>query len=350
MSHLTEGQLHAHLDGSLEGLGGMSRDEVRMHLSVCADCRFRLEAASEVRERASALLRAAAPPLSAPPALEELQQRAGRGGVEDGPRTVVERERRRGGAARPIAWAASLAVAVTAGWLARGVVGPPPLQSEADAARVEAEGLPAVSAAMPEEREELGRRAMQGAAERPTPLPSEAGATPRNEGSVLAEESGTATERLEKVESGSAVSVPLAAAGREVAAAGWETIGRERAEALLGGRLRTVEGLPVLSVRARGSGSDVEVWTAQQLPSGHTLNLWQVPVVAAASAEPEPGQGSAGVVPRSAGARAREADAPGQQVAGYEAVERVRSGGFLIEARAPLSADSLRALLARLDE
>ncbi|MEJ2339986.1 MAG: hypothetical protein P8Y15_14010 [Gemmatimonadales bacterium] len=60
--------------------------------------------------------------------------------------------------------------------------------------------------------------------------------------------------------------------------ADWQPVGREQAEQLLGGALKTVEGLPVLSVYARATGAAPEVWTAQQLASGHQLNLRQTPV------------------------------------------------------------------------
>ena len=68
MSHLTDGQLHAFLDGAVEALEGATIEETRSHLEACADCAARLEAERLVRDEAASLLGTAAPPaFSAPP-------------------------------------------------------------------------------------------------------------------------------------------------------------------------------------------------------------------------------------------------------------------------------------------
>jgi hypothetical protein len=89
------------------------------------------------------------------------------------------------------------------------------------------------------------------------------------------------------------------------------------------------------------------VWTAQRLASGHTLNLRQSPDAVRANRTNED----------AAEARARNAAPTGRRegereedLASFESVERIRLGGFLIEASAPLSPDSLRSLLGRLAE
>ena len=71
MSHLTDGQLHAFLDGSVEDLADAEPSDVRSHVKGCADCRARLEAARLVRDRAHSLLRVAAPPSLAPPPIQD---------------------------------------------------------------------------------------------------------------------------------------------------------------------------------------------------------------------------------------------------------------------------------------
>ncbi|MEJ2339987.1 MAG: zf-HC2 domain-containing protein [Gemmatimonadales bacterium] len=134
MSHLTDGQLHAYLDGGVEALDGATLVEARSHLAACGDCGARLEAARLVRDEAASLLGRAVPSSFAPPPFQELERRAahldavrgaageptsGRSAARGGGAVGGRRFRRPGS----LAWAASLMVALTAGWLARGTVG-----------------------------------------------------------------------------------------------------------------------------------------------------------------------------------------------------------------------------------
>ncbi len=297
MSHLTDGQLHAFLDGSVEDLADAEPSDVRSHLEGCADCRARLEAARLVRDRAHSLLRVAAPPSLAPPPIQEL----GRARTDRPPG-------RRSFGPRPesLAWAATIAVALTGGWLARGMIDTETAGRFAELDRVGGtEQLPEPPAiAKPAE-------------EQPTqPLAAGEGAAAK-----MARLSATAA-------------VP--ADGPP----GWAPVDRARAETLLGGRLRTVEGLPILSIFARDVEGTPVVWTAQQLASGHTLNLRQSPAQVSDAAQA-----------RDAVRANRKIDdaAEAEGLAGFESVERIHLGGFLIEARAPLSPDSLRSLLSRLE-
>lgn len=107
MPHVDEGILHAYIDGALDALGdagelpeGMTARDVVDHLASCADCRARLDAEREVRERAGLVLRDAAPPHVEPLPFAALEQ--------------AQRARRR--TTLPLAWAASLLVAAGAGW------------------------------------------------------------------------------------------------------------------------------------------------------------------------------------------------------------------------------------------
>ena len=104
MPHVDEGIMHAYLDGALDALheGGalpdaMTPADVIAHLDACADCRARLNIERDIREQAGMVLRAAAPVVQAPP-IESL------------------RVTRRAPAWMPYAWAASLMMAVGAGW------------------------------------------------------------------------------------------------------------------------------------------------------------------------------------------------------------------------------------------
>ena len=361
MSHLSDGQLHAYLDGALEEFEGGVAESVLSHLEGCPDCKARLTHVGRLRDEATELLGAARPAAAAPPPFEEVQRRrdaASRTGAASrlptGPRSL--------------AWAASLAVAMTAGWLARGTIGPSiPGRSAADFDRVaglreaeevrfsaEREGL--------EEPVRSERTAPRQLAVRDSVSPS--GRVDRNAAELeavgddgpeeMADESYAANEleaaaagagseaRLEGAqdvvgEAAAAPSLdrrmakvpPTAVPVEQVGAktsADWTPVDRAAAEELLGGKVRTLESLPVLSMRARETGAP-EVWTSQQLDSGHTLDLVQIPFAATMSA---------------AGGDYESA----QQL---RWVERLRIDGFLIEASAPLAPDSLRALLRELE-
>lgn len=118
MPHVDEGRLAAWLDGALgpeEPVGA----EVARHLEACADCRRRLEEARELRERTGEILAASDAPAAPAPGFDRLVARARDGSSAERPRATGRRRRRVPAAG--IAWAASVALAVTAGWLARDV-------------------------------------------------------------------------------------------------------------------------------------------------------------------------------------------------------------------------------------
>lgn len=425
MSHLTDGQLHAYLDGSVEALDGATRVEARSHIAACDDCSARLEAARLVRDEAVSLLGTAAPSSFSPPPFEELERRAARGdpvhdsageppsgrGSVSGRNTLAGRVFRRPGS---LAWAASLTVALTAGWLARGTVGSGMMADRAadrDAAEslegsVAGEGgddergfrsvvlhsvespselkddLDAQAESPPEffaseatelqkgadrrrgDRVAMDELATENAGEeapalddRPAPVPTALDArrleTENREQAAEPEPQRALEPVLERAAAKMARSDvagrPSAGLGAVEGQADWQPVRREQAEALLGGALKTVEGLPVLSVYARAAGAAPEVWTAQQLASGHQLNLRQTPLGGdrfgdleeggAANERNEPGADPVSEM---------EARPQQQQQAYYETLQSLRVDGFLIEARAPLSPDSLRVLLSRL--
>ncbi|MEX0907647.1 MAG: hypothetical protein WD054_04900, partial [Gemmatimonadota bacterium] len=108
MQHVADGILHAYLDGALDALAeagalpdGVTSNDVRAHFDLCADCRSRLEEARSVRERAGLIL-----------------DDAGRTAVDLPPFDAIagRAPARRRSAWLPLAWAASLLLAVGAGW------------------------------------------------------------------------------------------------------------------------------------------------------------------------------------------------------------------------------------------
>jgi hypothetical protein len=420
MSHLTDGQLHAYLDGSVEALDGATLVEARSHIAACDDCSARLEAARLVRDEAVSLLGTAAPSSFSPPPFEELERRAAlvdpvhgsAGELPNGRSSVSRRDAASGRLLwRPgsLAWAASLTVALTAGWLARGTVGTGMTDRPAVEAPSETVGLQdrqelysldqsALERSVDRDAGEslggsvadeggddevtlrsLARRATERSVESPSEpkedrnaqaaaapeffaregAETEADANRRRGDRVAMDEAATETGGEEaaptddrpaaKMARADVAGRPPAGLGAVEGTADWQPVRREQAEVLLGGNLKTVEGLPVLSVYARAAGATPEVWTAQQLASGHQLNLRQTPLGDGRFGDLEEG-GAKNERAEQAADPASEMEARPQQQAYYETLESLLVDGFLIEARAPLSPDSLRALLSRLKD
>jgi hypothetical protein len=119
MPHITDGLLHAYLDGAVGALtpageapDGPTVADVEAHLQACADCRARLEAERAVRAAAGLVLADAGGTVDVPPFGALLPDMA----VRSAPR------RRR--TWLPLAWAASLFLALGAGWWAASIGGP----------------------------------------------------------------------------------------------------------------------------------------------------------------------------------------------------------------------------------
>src|ERR1700730_4346214 len=101
MSHVDEGTLHAYLDGELPP---PERAALEGHLAQCAPCRATLVEERALLERASALLGSAGPAERAAPPFEQLRR---------SPRRSPWRVR------TPVAWAASIALALGLGYYLR---------------------------------------------------------------------------------------------------------------------------------------------------------------------------------------------------------------------------------------
>jgi len=100
MSHVDDGALHAYLDGELSPV---ERARLDAHVAECAACRTRLDEARAMIERASGLLALAQPPERAMPPLHQLRR----------PRLTWRLR-------VPIAWAASLVLALGFGYYIGG--------------------------------------------------------------------------------------------------------------------------------------------------------------------------------------------------------------------------------------
>ena len=121
MPHIAEGDLHAWLDGALSE-GSEEWQSIRHHIDSCPDCAVRLQAARDLRDDARDVLSSALPEGSAP-SFEDIRQRAlggTPGPVGMGPGS--DRIRRGWLSAQRLGWAATVMLALGAGWIGRAVL------------------------------------------------------------------------------------------------------------------------------------------------------------------------------------------------------------------------------------
>jgi hypothetical protein len=109
MSHIDKGALHAYLDGALDEYPAAEAARIRGHLDACGECADMLAAERLIRSDASTILSYASPDVELP-TLEEL--RAYVKATRPAPRPAAARMYRMG-------WAASVVLALGAGWMAR---------------------------------------------------------------------------------------------------------------------------------------------------------------------------------------------------------------------------------------
>lgn len=116
MWHVDDGELHAYLDGELDAVAGARRTDIEAHLAVCERCGARLDQARRYRNAARSILRAADPGAGEAPPFETILRRArGDGALSTRPWWRSP---------RILAWAASVTLAIGAGWFAHAALGP----------------------------------------------------------------------------------------------------------------------------------------------------------------------------------------------------------------------------------
>jgi hypothetical protein len=115
MPHVDEGEMHALLDGAYAH-DAPDAARIREEIATCAECHARFAEAQALRMRASAVLDRALPRPSAPP-FESIVERVG---AVDAPRPF------RFPAGAPLAWAATIVLALGLGWFGRDWLRSPP--------------------------------------------------------------------------------------------------------------------------------------------------------------------------------------------------------------------------------
>jgi len=273
MWHPDEGTLNALLDGEVPSAEARQLDE---HFAQCAECRERLESAREFRSEALTLIgqldEAPAVPTSAAAVLPGAERRA-----PPPPRTSTEgRARRRWSpTATRLAWAASVLLAASLGYLAQGRRSAPSIEADAPASLalgdslmdklVADQGPPTEPSASTEEREaavdegkavgatrqtetdsptgKASESAAAGAAKREQPVPASAAPARESLVSTPAAEPSAPAQSAKRLDPAPALLRVRDAAGRagNAAVAGKELTLLE-ATSWLGGSIRLVEG------------------------------------------------------------------------------------------------------------
>ncbi len=240
MSHPDEGTIQALLDGELDA---EQRSRIELHVSACAACAARLAEAREFQREADRLVEMVVVP----------------------PESVLRRGRRRQTVVRTLAWAASIVVAVAAGYWGRGTTVSPPveLQESDRPTQAVATTPPATTMAppaVPAPAPAIGKDADAGAAAKTRrsvePL---AGASP-DAGRAASGEARDAAPVPETKVADRVAAAPPAAAEREAldaranqaaanenrladeAVTPWRVASMEEAVRVLGGQIRLIDG------------------------------------------------------------------------------------------------------------
>ena len=121
MPHISEGQLHAWLDGAIPE-GSEEQRTIRLHVEACSDCTARLDEARALRDDAGLILESVVPRGSAP-SFEQIRERARSEAGDLRPSAAGARRVRMGWLSpQRLGWAATIALALGAGWIGRAVL------------------------------------------------------------------------------------------------------------------------------------------------------------------------------------------------------------------------------------
>ena len=376
MPHVDEGQLHALLDGAFDDREARA---LHAHLETCAQCAARLEEERALRDRSTVILAAAQPARLATPPFDEVlhkaRQRPARHTFWPGPGRL--------------AWAATIVVALGVGWLSNSLMrleraaplfgveesaAPQPAPANAPAA-------PPVAnepAAAPPKDASAGQRSAQSQlesrrADRNVALDSalsktralandeakkEKPAEMRQEQVVVTGIAAAARpDSLQRIvdtrgQAGAGRGAPPQAAPSQAQAAQqlvrdavqspaaqttvrWENVTAEQAQARSGRKVLLVPELEVLNISIAAVGNTHQIRTVQRLPGGEILDLLQQTTLEGVAV---------GQVRRLEAERSRENRNEAQI---NEGTLLLRRDGVMLTGRAPLTQDSLRALLMR---
>lgn len=320
MSHVDEGELTAYADGAYRVDDPVAL-RIGEHLSTCDNCRTRLELAHALRDRAQAILSYATPARVTAPAFETLEAQ-----IAPPPRKP------HGGF--PLAWAASILLALGLGWFGRGFwQNPPALRDAAPpaAAVAQTESRAAPPTVAQAETDARVSGPAPASANTPAPAPSHA---PQPAPAGLGARRAANDAVRDRVAVGAAESGIEAGRASAAATGGAEHITAAEAERR-GLEIPRVPELAIARVVLRGDTSEV----IQSLPDGTLVTLTVTPDLDAAALQQRARVEAA--APPAAAAPQLSKTAEAQPV-------MVRVRGKVVQVSGGLSADSLRALAARI--
>ena len=315
MSHVDEGLLHAYLDGELTPV---ERARVDEHLAGCAACRTRLDEERALIERASQLLGLATPADRPIPSL-----------------TTLARPRRFWHVRMPLAWAATVVLAIGLGWKLAEQLGTlrsmetlgGPIAVRADqSAPVQSPAAPA-----PPSTKRLDRRRDQAPAAKQTQPPAVANNAPLQD--TRAEEKSGAGVAAAMPEPSAPVARSLAPrALMERDALGRVALDSAGARAILGREPLVIPGLAVRRITRSPRASD-EVQVEQALDATKVIVLWERPVEPVRSDVPANATQTGATVAKAA--------------PDYVGVGRLIAGVW-VQITGAVSVDSLRTLVGKI--
>jgi len=337
MSHVDDGTLHAYLDGELLPV---ERARLEAHVAECPACRTRLEEERALVERASSLLGLAQPPERAVPPLHQLR-----------PPRLAWRLR------VPIAWAASVVLALGLGYYVRGAMlarVAPQAAARLDDSVAPVTGFYAFQDRRPAPRAltrapaapPAERRATDQVAAREEARADSAAAATRSVDNIAAASGVVAIEPKPALRPANPTPVPNAAvvttdaraelaSGRDrLLATQWPVIRAGPARELLGADPVGIPGLAVRNMRRSPTGEVVLV--EQAIDSSTVIQLFQQRM--------ENDRFYRRLEASDAARAAAPSAAPRLGSGGAERLARF-IGGLRVEIAGPLSADSLNRLL-----
>jgi len=316
ISHVDDGQLHAYLDGELPQAEAW---RLEAHLGECPACRGRLEEQRALIARAGELLALAAPPARDVPPFPS------RPGDAQPPPPA------RWPARLPLAWAATVVLALAAGWYLRGEPPIAPAAPDRRAAAANAAAPRDTARTVPTRQAPESKTLAQQAppASRALPEADEAArsvaAAQRDQmisGSAVPNPQITPLDQAARAKPPPAPTAALAAPAAPLAVR-WETIPWDTARVMLGVEPARIPNLP--AVAKRRSAAERVVLVEQQLASGTVVRLHERP-----AAEGAPGM--------EVGAAAVQRVDVSERLARYV-------GNLRVEIEGALPADSLSKLL-----
>ena len=329
MSHPDEGTIQALLDGELDA---EERSRIELHVRGCAECAARLAEAQAFLAEADRLVELVVVP-QAP-------------GVQRAPRG-------RRALVRTLAWAASIAVAVAAGYWGRGTTVQPPTELQEGDRPSDVAAAPPVNTAAPaveptQPAKTVPKESVAGGAKSARRVEEVVPTASSDSGALAAAQN--AAPRPEAKALGQVASPPPAAAERDAldaraneavakdnrladeAVTAWRVVSMEEAVRVLGGQIRLIDGLAPSRIEigpgTAVAGADPGLQVIRVVYAGGTVILDEQRPAPVPAARREAASASGAVAQRAA---------PGWQ----------QRGDIRFVVTGSISVDSLRALGAR---